>query len=137
MTLQLNSPLVDECLAALRPHDVLHSLPERVGLALIRGVEAGVRRGGVDDAADAEPEGDDRGDVRTHGVRECFVRVAEEVLVTADVMWREVRVKEWGSRLGRKDTARCGGIAQKNIHRYTRRDYRMHSKLKCILGGHV
>lgn len=52
----------------------------------------------MDDAAEAEPEGDDRGDVRTHGLRECLVRVAEEVLVTAGVMWQEVRSEsdEWG-----------------------------------------
>lgn len=78
--IQLPPPLVDERLAALRPHDVLHPLPERVSLALIRRVEAGVRRGRVDDAAEAEPEGDDRGDVRTHGVLECLSELTAEVV---------------------------------------------------------
>ena len=68
--IQLYSPFDDERLAARDPYDVLHSLSERVGLALrFRRVVARERRWNalcVGDAADAEPEGDDGGDVGTH-----------------------------------------------------------------------
>lgn len=130
-------PLVDEGLAAFGFHNVLHALPERIGLPLVRGVEAGVRgRSTVCHAAHAEPEGDDGGDVGTHG------------LGTLGAVKYQQNLSESGGKGGRSESdegswlgnARARKIEAARLGRRTgtkKRRFRLgvYCKIKCFTPG--